>query len=811
MDNKLSYFYRLKVVLIFMLTQIFIINCSNKETSGALNKPSIDQLIKNMTIKLTAADPRVYAYTDQAGGFWEGHAFAYHPHGGYNIGGIRLLSDFVLTENGRILDRQQAASVEILPHQIRHLWKNGTRSALTVLSGQKAMIVSVYGTNSARFALIPYFDASFEHLNFIYGVNDNMVLISDQAKKTKLALSASAPAAWRTAEGDTFESPPALTERIMPEKALRSEAANAVHFIFYFGEDEKQIKEKAAKIAADPEKFINEKKTRIGRMLLKSHFQTSLPEYDKALHWAKVSGYALIVKQFGSGIWAGLPWFNQSWGRDTFIALPGICLVTGLFDEAAAIIRSFADYQITDPEHPLYGRVPNRVQSPTDIIYNTTDGTPWLIREIAEYVFYTGDTAFARQMFPVIRHAARGAINNFMDGQKFLTHDNADTWMDARIRGKQAWSPRGNRAVDIQALWFNQLRVSAYLAEITGHDEEAAQWNQIAARLKTSFRHYFSEKDTGALYDHLNPDGTAEQKIRPNQMFALTVPMRDKLVTDAQAAAVVQQVVSELTYPYGVASLSQNDPWFHPWHHDQIYHFDAAYHNGMCWQWIAGPVISGMVQTGYQDKAFALTRNLAHQIIELGMPGSMSELVEAAPRADGSIKLSGTYSQAWSVSEFVRNFYQDYLGIRVNMLKRKLYLHPSLPSELNHVAFIYNIGRGEQVACTFAESDQETGYKIYGIQLKNPLIVTIARYDPDNQLFETTLKLKPGETIDVAVTDKKTMQAEINGAKVEWTKTETTLPRPADSLPFQRFRLNPDLKTIKIPDYLEKLRLRESR
>jgi glycogen debranching enzyme len=559
-------------------------------------------------------------------------------------------------------------------------------------------------------------------------------------------------------------------------------------------------------ISRSPRTYETKRKESIAAYLMKSYCETNLSEYDKALNWCKMSGQELVVTQFGKGIWAGLPWFHQNWGRDTFIALPGISIVTGNFTEAEEIIVNFTNYQQKDTVNSLFGRIPNRVISPENIIYNTADGTPWLIREIAELINYTGDLELAQKLFPVVENAIEGTIKNLIDADGFLTHDDADTWMDARIEGKEAWSPRGNRAVEIQVLWFTQLSVSAHMADLLGYKNQAAKWNELAQKVKKNFNAKFINPKNNTLFDHLDTNDNPDLQIRPNQMFALTVPLLENIIEPEIQSAVVQQVVSELTYTYGVASLSQNDKYFHPYHRNQIYHFDAAYHNGMCWQWISGPVVTGMVRMGYKDLAFEHSLNLTEQTLYLGMPGSLSELVQPFPKSDGSLHLTGTYSQAWSVSEFVRNHYQDYLGIRADMLNRQIIVSPQMPSKLTLAKFVINIGKDEQLEAIFEQNNDVKKFSFRGKYLEKPLSINLKLTGKELKYYSVSTSIENDQIVIFQLHNADKMIVEINGKKVIMKETDETIPQANANLSFQKPLLNPDLKTLKIPDYLQNIR-----
>ncbi|HOX17526.1 MAG TPA: amylo-alpha-1,6-glucosidase, partial [Spirochaetales bacterium] len=420
-----------------------------------------------------------------------------------------------------------------------------------------------------------------------------------------------------------------------------------------------------------------------------ARIRTGSERADKALAWAAFSGWSLVTRDaHGLGIWAGLPWFRDNWGRDTFIALPGILLATGRFEEAREVIETFAARQNLDSSSPEHGRVPNRWRGPDDVIYNTADGTPWLVREIWDLARRTGDREFLLGMKPFVDRALDADLAR-CDASGFLRHGDADTWMDARLQGAEPWSPRGDRAVEVQALHYTALLVGARVAGLAGDSAREARYRDAAALLRASFRERFIRREAGTLRlaDRLRPDahdgtpGEPDWSARPNALLALTVPsiLDDEapLLDAEEEAALLADLVPELVYPYGVASLSQEDPRFHPRHSGSaLWHKDAAYHNGAIWAWNAGFAVTALLRHGRVELARALRDEVARQILEDGAVGALSENLDALPGQDGLPVHSGTFAQAWSVSEFVRNAAEDWLGLRPDLLRARVALAP---------------------------------------------------------------------------------------------------------------------------------------
>ena len=257
----------------------------------------------------------------------------------------------------------------------------------------------------------------------------------------------------------------------------------------------------------------------------------------------------------------------------------------------------------------------------------------------------------------MVERANEGTIEKRTDAKGLLVHESSDTWMDA-VGPEGPWSPRGNRAVDVQALWVAQLEASLRMLSATGGKGRSKGWNKALEKARTSFRRFYVRGDGLGLYDNLAADNTPDAKLRPNQLFALTVPF-EPLLSDDVAATVVSTVRKNMVYRWGVASLAQNDPDFHPYHQTHHYPKDAAYHNGIVWTWLSGPYKSA------SGRGWGIAANEIEQLLDWGAAGTISENLDAVPRDGNEFPYtSGTISQTWSLAEFIRTIYQDYIGLR---------------------------------------------------------------------------------------------------------------------------------------------------
>jgi len=505
---------------------------------------------------------------------------------------------------------------------------------------------------------------------------------------------------------------PFVPGRITFELADEEGFAATVTMAIAVGDTLEEAKALALRGIASELSFYDAKMRRVCDLLDRVGVVCADSDLSYALRWSSASVDALIMNQMGVGIFAGLHWFPNYWGRDTFISLPGACLCRGELEVAREVLRTCAGLQNTDESDTTYGRIPN-LAFPGEIHYNTTDGTWWFVREALEYICYSGDVGFAAEILPAVERAIVGALLHRVDGRVLLRHGDAETWMDA-VGDDGPWSPRGDRAVEIQVLWREALLAGARLAEIasaarteiTGReearpgraaeaDDRASRWREIADRVAVSLRETFWDDARRALYDRLMPDGTPDGRDRPNQAFALSLPVDGAdLLTSEQQRGVLDRLMSTCVLPHGVASLSPDDPEFHPVHLDlDRYHFDAAYHNGDVWVWLTGPVVTALVRAGRVAAAWEQTRVLRDLFFNEGAAGTLPELRNGRAPESGE-NVAGTVSQAWSLAEFTRNFYQDYLGLRPDLPDGRVDLSPALPPALPWVSCPVRLGKG---------------------------------------------------------------------------------------------------------------------
>lgn len=344
----------------------------------------------------------------------------------------------------------------------------------------------------------------------------------------------------------------------------------------------------------------------------------------------------------GESVIAGFPWFGD-WGRDTMIALPGLTLATGRYDTARRVLQTFArfvDQGMLPNVFPGAGETPE---------YNTADAALWYIEAWRAYVAATHDKAALRSVFPVLRHI----IEWHERGTRFgIGMDPADallragqagvqvTWMDAKV-GDWVVTPRIGKPVEINALWYNALHCMAQLTQQIG--EQPERYAALAARVRAGFAR-FADGDGGGLYDVIDGPNGDDSTLRPNQIFAVSLPHSP--LDESRQREVVSICARLLLTSYGLRSLDPRHPDFHPQYLGGVWERDGSYHQGPVWTWLLGHYALAEFRVT-RDAAAAQARlePLMDHLLDAGL-GSVSEIFDGAPPHTPR----GAPAQAWSVA-----------------------------------------------------------------------------------------------------------------------------------------------------------------
>jgi len=358
----------------------------------------------------------------------------------------------------------------------------------------------------------------------------------------------------------------------------------------------------------------------------------------------------LVRRNTGKTVIAGYPWFGD-WGRDTFIALRGLCLATGRLEDARAILLEWAS-TISD------GMVPNRFPDRGEqLAFNAVDAALWYV--VAIHDFLQVATRVPKRDRQTLEAAIQAILSGYAAGTRYGIHADADgllaagepgvqlTWMDAKV-GEWVVTPRIGKPVEVQALWLNALQIGSRLSD---------RWGQLHATGRAAFEARFWNEGRGMLHDVVDVDhraGTVDATFRPNQIFAVGgLPFA--LLEGERARRVVDAVEAHLVTPLGLRSLAPDQPGYSPRYEGGVAQRDGAYHQGTVWPWLVGPFVEAWVRVrggGAAVRQEARKRFLGALFDHLDVAGlgHVSEIADGDPPHTPR----GCPFQAWSVGELLR-------------------------------------------------------------------------------------------------------------------------------------------------------------
>lgn len=404
--------------------------------------------------------------------------------------------------------------------------------------------------------------------------------------------------------------------------------------------------------------IINQFSNRIQELIKKSgqkdpFAQQLVRAADQFIVYRKSTGLKTIL--------AGFPWFAD-WGRDTMIALQGLTLVTKRFEDARQILTTFAQYIQN-------GLVPNMFPDEGSApLYNSADASLWYFHSVNQYLKYCSKPKSYDFVKKVIFKKLKEIILAYEQCTLFSIGMDKDglikagsgldqvTWMDVRV-GKWVATPRHGKPVEINALWYNALKVMENLSDI--YNEDSTHYRNLSEKVKKSFNKKFWNKSTNCLFDVVDEN---DPKIRPNQIWAVSLPYT--MLDENRSKKVVQTVLAHLYASYGLRSLSFIDPEYKGIYKGRLIDRDKAYHQGTTWAFPLGGLITAYCKVHhYSDESIAFAKRLIEPLedhLQDGCIGSIAEIFDG----NEPIISRGCYAQAWSVGEILRAYSEDILGNR---------------------------------------------------------------------------------------------------------------------------------------------------
>lgn len=346
----------------------------------------------------------------------------------------------------------------------------------------------------------------------------------------------------------------------------------------------------------------------------------------------------IIQKNSIKTIIAGYPWFGD-WGRDTFISFEALLLETGRFKDAKEIINGFKKYIKN-------GLVPNLISETGAESYNSVDASLWYIDAVYKYYKYTRDIEFVKEIYPsileIINAYKNGTLFDIkMDVDGLIMSGNKDTqltWMDAKV-GDKVPTPRYGKAVEINALWYNALKITEVFSNIINEKFE----NELSIKVEESFKKFYAEENNGLL-DTIEP---ISKQIRPNQIIAIGIEFSP--VSKEKAKDIIKLVEEELYTNKGLKTLSSDDKDYRPYYFGGVYERDISYHQGTVW-----PYLMMFYNRAIKKYEKRVNENIdSIELLRDDCIGSVAEIYDAeTPRLP-----KGAFAQAWSVAMLIENVF----------------------------------------------------------------------------------------------------------------------------------------------------------
>lgn len=773
--------------------------------------------LDSLAIRVTPDQPREFLYTDKGGAHFFGEAVssASRSYHGFYSHMHEFVDGWDLEVDGR--PQQHILEARVFPDRIERRFEDLIETVALLdadpVTGGAALVVTWAAPRAGRLRIAPRLDIRFvweevrpeyderwDATQHTFAAASRRHLVRTPAEDWPVWIGMACNRAW------DFQSAPTYLPRTYRKGEARRAMARATPYrpgVFETACEANQalricfaLADDAASATARAQGGLNEQKARqsarrarLQAVVDRPGLVSSDARVARAAAWCRLGMDQLVMRQRGLGVYAGYPWFTTYWGRDSFIALQGACLVTGDFDTARMILANFAAHQDRDPVSPRQGRLPNFV-TVNQVQYATADGTWWWVRALEQYETASGEAAFADSLYPVVRLAIAGALAHQVDALGFVRHGDGETWMDAGGESNP-YSPRGDRAVEVQALFARALRYGVALARRQREREDALSWQAALERLAASFQSLFFDPKTHTPHDHLNADATPDAQVRPNGMLAWFVA--PDLFTAEGARATVSQVRDRLAYPWGVGSLVAGDPQFKPMHLAlDRYYYDAAYHNGDVWLWLSGPLVTGLVAQGEIDAAWQQTSFLVDEILERGVAGSLREIRDAVD-TPGKDEFGGACAQAWSLSEMQRTLFEDYLGVRADIPQGRITIAPLLPAALPSLTAVVPAGRGSWLRVACERDAQGQRVRVEPVAGCEGLTARIVLTENSGRRHAVDLPLVPGSTSSLALdaaSGSLTRDGALMGAAAR-VEVEPLAPRPSHPFRFQPPALRP--------------------
>ncbi len=725
--------------LLFIL--VLLCSCEQTETKkhprvSPTPKGISTFLLDKLTVDIPYSESRPFFFTNKSGDFFFGQTQKidqknYALYAGWHVGKQIVLRDYQLYADGRSLVKVKRQT-ELRPHELVRMHHAGKEvfhlfdqhSVLAIDFTPKSTVVK----NTLGISVLGQ-----RHGELIFDQQHNAIVYQTITENGFVAVGErkNQPAKF---VGGRLEVP-----------------KGKVEFLIAYGKNKQEALTLLDKARKNAKTWKNERENRLLNFLRTNAMHSSSPTFNADMQWIHLNMDAMLInhgKQ--ASLMTGIPYANRNLSEDCFSSFTGAILVTGEFEVAKQILINFSNYQDRDPASKTYGAIPNEVIDGRPV-YSAPAASLQFISALWHYLKYSGDMSLLDQLYPHVKLILDGLEHQGkIDAKGYLLHQDNQTWMSGLdIEGKFIFVPRGNRAVEVEASWYDALCFSAEMAALTAHTDDQGKWHNLSEKMVYHFRKDFTGLPSQGLADHVDINGSRDFTFRCNQLMGLHL-----LKDGYKANEILEHIWSKLVYPFGVSTIAKSEKDFvadYPVKSIRQGRVLADF-NGQTWPRVTGVAMKQMLEVGQLGRAFRLFENINRLAMDRTVIGGVGEMAETNTVGDRALPtMHGALIQSNANAEQLRIWSEYFLGVLPELQEKRVILAPRIPLKFDYIDTQFRLGKK---LCLFSyrrnENEQEYTYDLKGF--KGKITFNDLRY-PDQ-----TININGDEQSLIIVTNNEEMR-----------------------------------------------------
>ncbi|MCB0276851.1 MAG: hypothetical protein KDI06_18685 [Calditrichaeota bacterium] len=661
---------------------------------------------------LSLGPGQIFAFANGRSAFWVGEARRENlsRNQGFFFRGRRLLKDYRFQQDSLMVNRPDARRVLRYPGHLTREYGDMTES-LYLLDSLPVMVIHLTSQHPINVRFLPQVDPilgtldwqsdSLHSANIARIADGSWLGIAAFGEQDRLLFDNQAFVLARQRK-DSKRDRDMRRKRVEEQKdvvlqkfnGLSAEGLRSTYFIFTIADTEQQLRDLVSKISADLPALLAAREKRMQKLAARNPFASNSADVNQAVALSRQSLLDLWQGMDETPLlWSGLPGNPRQGSREALLCVEGL-LAAGQYEVAGSLLRNFAAAQNIDPASNRYGTFPRWLPAGRQVFEEAVDAGSWFTRACGLYLAYTGDRAFLEEIFPVVKRSVDGNISYRIDEYGFLTHGDADNWMNA-VGNRRFFASRSNRALEVQVLWKEELRQAIAWAREMGFGQWADGWQLIYDRLGHNFGRFMVHPYAGEFVDHLNPDNREDDQLRPMGAFPL-VMLEPGTFSDDFQQKYLSRILPELVYPWGISTLGQSDRDFHPYAFYQPYYGPGeARYNGNIANWLL-PIWCQVLLPIRPDLTNQLLDRATQTILQGELPGGFPQFTDAWPRpGEDEIRAAGNYLDGPSQAGYLALWYRQVAGLQPDVLNNRLVLAPHFLPDLTALEGRLRFGNGD--------------------------------------------------------------------------------------------------------------------